>query len=133
MIYHMGSYEMPSVDCNLDDLASVVDAAVQAIQPHRWGFDSIIATGMSGVLVAVPAALQLGCPVVIFRKDSDYCAQGTGSIINRMRLGNRCLWIDDFICIGSTRNRLFDQVAAAGAYVVGHYLYRDRDLNLYHL
>jgi hypothetical protein len=84
MIYHMGSYEMPSVDCNLDDLASVVDAAVQAIQPHRWGFDSIIATGMSGVLVAVPAALQLGCPVVIFRKDSDYCAQGTGSIINRI-------------------------------------------------
>lgn len=125
MIYHTtrGDYGDPY---DLDDLAETVDRAVQDIKPHLSDFDSIVVTGMSGVIVGVPVSLALGVPLVVLRKVSDdtHAFQRT---INEGRLGERALFLDDFISGGTTRTRVKQFVTAQGATLVADYLYRDRE------
>lgn len=114
----------------LDDLAEVCRKAYNALVKIRDEFDSITVTGMSGVVVGVPVALKLKKPVVIVRKDKDDSHQGPsyGGIINRYAIGERTVFLDDFVSCGDTRNKVFKAAESLKATVVASYLYRDDEV-----
>jgi orotate phosphoribosyltransferase len=117
MIYH-GNYE------SLSDLKRTVDIAVASLTPHLRDFDSIIVQGMSGVIVAIPVGLALDKPVVILRKNSDDHHKETRNVINLKRIGRRVLFLDDFVSLGTTRNRVEKYVECeTAARMIGQYLY----------
>lgn len=121
MIYH-GDY-------SLDDLAVVVGWCTDALRPKRRDFDSIVVCGMSGVVVGSPVALATGKPLVIVRKDGDK-HHGMNSAVNFDRIGERWIWLDDFVSTGDTFRNLRSRVTVKAqdlkmqpAYV-GYCLYR---------
>lgn len=137
MIYHGDSRRDPRVfdmRSDLDDLPATVREAVRHLKPVVSAFDSIVVTGMSGVIVGVPVALRLGKPVVIVRKPEDI-HHNFESIVNEHRVGERWLWLDDFVGTGNTRQRV-RKALDARPYVgglsrcVGCYLYCDGILKL---
>ena len=118
MIYHNGHHD-------LGGLKETVARAVADLKPHRKQFDTIVATGMSGVTVAVPVALALNKPVAILRKQGDD-THAWDRWIGREDIGERVLWIDDFVSSGSTRKRVANEIAElhGGANeIVGEYMY----------
>ncbi len=122
MIYHEGQ----------DDLAGIEDAVritVRNLKTMLEAFDSIVVTGMSGVVVGIPVGLRLKKPVVIVRKPSEYCHAARGSIINRHALGKRVLFLGDFVSGGETRSYVESMVRSLGAKVIAEYLYRDHQYN----
>lgn len=144
MIYHaVDQNQYDRFSANLDDLGVTVAQAVRDLAPRAADFEGIVATGMSGVLVASPVAIQLRKPLVVLRKKGDDTHQfGAGrgqAFIDRhgdMRetkwLGlehasrKKLLWLDDFIAGGGTRVNVIRAVRAQGGEVVAEYLYRDR-------
>lgn len=112
---------------HLDDLAPTVRDAVDALRPHRSEFDSIIVTGLSGVIVGTPVAMRLRKPLVVFRKAGEDAHSSTP--VNHKRLGTRALFLDDFISDGGTYRRVEDALVKTdrGATIVAKYLYRDND------
>lgn len=120
---------------SLDDLAPTVGKTIAALKAIRRQFDVLLVTGMSGVIVGVPAALDLDVPVVIVRKPSDDTHQYRGRIgehktINggKMHPGVRAVIVDDFGSSGSTQRRLMDVARAAGATVVATYWYHHDEI-----
>lgn len=66
-------------------------------------FDTIVGTGMSGSLVIPTLARGLGCMWVVIRKEGD----GSHSYTNAEgTLGERWLFVDDFISGGGTLRRV---------------------------
>jgi adenine/guanine phosphoribosyltransferase-like PRPP-binding protein len=110
---------------NLDDLGLTVAKATAFLKPVRGEFDSIVVTGMSGVIVGAPVALRLRKPLVVLRKEGDDAHGAYRGWINQDRLGERALFLDDFTYMGFTRNRVIERVEQQGAKVVATYLYRD--------
>lgn len=77
-------------------------------------FDSIVATGLSGTLIALPLAARLHTHVAIVRKHttdhSDLVVEGT--------IGHRWMLLDDLVCSGATvrycRRAIAAQLVAEG-------------------
>ena len=140
MIYDSLKTEDGKVDYaaySLDDLDDTCRRTYNALREIRDEFDSIIVTGMSGVVVGVPVALKLEKPVVIVRKgkDKDDSHQFSGQIdvagtrvINRYRIGKRTVIVDDFRSSGETEFRLIDAAKSMGAATVATYWYRDNEV-----
>lgn len=93
MIYDSGSH--------LDNLAEKVDAAVYFLQPRKRYFDSIVVRGQSGVIVGSPVALRLRVPLVVVRKPG-VSSHSSYHVINLQNVGDRWLFLDDFISSGAT-------------------------------
>src|SRR5689334_17760573 len=94
----------------LDDIAATVRQATEALKPFKARFDCIVATGMSGALVASPVSIRLHRPLVILRKPSDDCHDGS-DIINPEGIGPRWLFLDDFMSLGTTWKRVRERMA----------------------
>jgi adenine/guanine phosphoribosyltransferase-like PRPP-binding protein len=126
MIYH-GNTE------TLADLPRTVSRACATIRRERDNceFDSIVVTGMSGVIVGIPVGLRLKMPVVIVRKDSDVCHSMDRPVINVQNLGGRCLFLDDFVSCGGTFKRVRTALGVNNARVVAKYLYEDNSFEPY--
>lgn len=109
---------------NLDGLEDAVREAVTTLRPHKRDFDSIVVSGMSGVIVGLPTALRLHKPLVVVRKAEDGSHHGGGNFINAEKLGYRALFLDDFIHRGTTLDYVRDKVKGQGAKIAGKYLYQ---------
>jgi orotate phosphoribosyltransferase len=92
------------------DLAELVARAVLLIKPHTYEFDSIVVTGVSGLIVGAPVALALGMPLVIIRKQDEQAHTSLNPGIGL--IGYRYLFLDDFMSSGATRNRVATTVNA---------------------
>lgn len=125
MIYHSTDPDGRTYS-TLEDLALTVRNATEDLRPHRKEFDSIVVTGVSGLVVGAPVALRLRKPLVILRKASDDSHSGRHE--NIKNVGDRALFLDDFVSGGATQRRVLDAIDrhGAGARVVARYVYRDR-------
>lgn len=103
MIYHGHDYQ-------LDDLPGTVIESTDRLAKYVGYFDFIVVTGMSGVLVGVPVALNLGVPVAVLRKQGEPC-HGGFDVLNYKAVVGRYLFLDDFISVGRTYKRVRDRMA----------------------
>jgi adenine/guanine phosphoribosyltransferase-like PRPP-binding protein len=123
---HGGQY----FDKALGDPAILITDAMQILRHIE--FDSFVGTGLSGTLVAPVLARAMGRHFLIVRKDNDGShssskCEGT--------LGNRWVFVDDFICSGDTYKRC--RAAIAGLRVsstcVGAYTYQHKSFTEYQI
>lgn len=116
-------------DTALSDLGTVIEQA--KIDLADMDFDTIVGTGFSGGVVIPALALALGKNYVLIRKEGDDSHHGGGRLIGT--LGERWLFVDDFVSSGATRDRVKEKVGEAALYEslptenVGAYLYAHGD------
>lgn len=90
-------------------------------------FDTIVGTGFSGGVVIPSLALAMGKKFVLIRKETDDSHHGQGRLLGE--LGDRWLFVDDFVSSGATRRRVVEKIAAAcvvedaSTTFVGQYMY----------
>jgi orotate phosphoribosyltransferase len=104
------------------DLREVVQHTVRDLMPHLSKFDSIAATGTSGLVVAAPVSVLTGIPLVVVRKKHDQSHSGR-ILENPAEMGKRVLFLDDFISTGRTRAWVTYNVRLEKGHVVGQYTY----------
>lgn len=105
------------------ELPELTARAIAELTPVADRFDSIAVTGTSGLMVGAPVAIALGKPLVIVRKQcEDSHSWGHPGIES---VGERYLFLDDFVAQGDTRARVADAVTKAhpDAVMSGTYLY----------
>jgi orotate phosphoribosyltransferase len=74
-------------------------------------FDTIVGTGFSGGLVVPTLAMRLKKKFVLIRKENDDSHHGSGRLIGE--LGERWLFVDDFVSSGATKRRVIDKIQLA--------------------
>lgn len=111
-------------------LESVIDHAMEDLSDVD--FDTIVGTGFSGGIVIPSLALMMGKKFALIRKDTDDSHHGPGLLVGE--IGDRWIFVDDFIASGKTRKRVMNKVddfldAWEGtSEMVGQYMYADRDV-----
>ncbi len=98
MIYHNGTN-------SLDGLDEEVAKVVKVLRDHYDRYDSIAVQGLSGITVGLLASRALRKPLVIIRKPGDGSHAGRAEV-NAQYMGERVLFMDDFISSGETRDRV---------------------------
>lgn len=118
-------FETGYMDAALYDLRAVIDQAKDDLADVD--FDTLVGTGFSGGVVIPALALALGKNFVLIRKESDDSHHGPGLMIGA--LGERWIFVDDFIASGATKRRVAEKVNAGcdlwdhSTTYVGDYLY----------
>lgn len=97
------------MDDALFNLPGVIETARQRLADVD--FDTIVGTGFSGGVVIPALALALGKKFVLIRKEDDDSHHGGGRLLGD--LGQRWIFVDDFISSGRTRTRVINKVAEA--------------------
>lgn len=90
------------------NLESVIEHAKKALADVD--FDTLVGTGFSGAVVIPSIALAMGKKFVLIRKDNDDSHHGRGRLLGE--LGERWIFVDDFVSSGRTRRRVIDKIAA---------------------
>lgn len=111
------------------DLEAVLNDATRILTPVADEFDTLVGTGFSGGLVIPALALRLGKSFTLIRKEQDDSHHGQGRLLGE--LGQRWIFVDDFVSTGRTRNRVIEKIreattcAARGfeSRLVGNYYY----------
>jgi len=137
MIYHnhnngVSGDEWEGSIGHLRDFHACVKDSAAALERHCKDFDTIIATGMSGVLVAAPLAVILGKDLTVLRKPEDSAHQRRPSIEGTVIGSDSChrqrvLILDDFVSMGDTHSRLKATVKALGGTHVATYMYQPNE------
>lgn len=115
------------------DLVDTVDKAVAQLTPHADEFDTIVGTGFSGGMVIPMIATMLNKHFVLIRKETDDSHHGSGRLLGE--LGERWIFVDDFVQSGRTKNRVIEKVAEAArselhvTTYVGNYYYEGWNKN----
>lgn len=113
------------MDQALDDLSGVISQARKDLA--HVDFDTLVGTGFSGGVVIPALALALKKNFVLIRKETDDSHHGSGRLLGT--LGERWVFVDDFVSSGSTRRRVISKVEEAASWDghrtthVGDYLY----------
>lgn len=113
------------MDKALYDLENVIEQA--RIDLADVDFDTLVGTGFSGGVVIPTLAMALGKNFVLIRKESDDSHHGPGRMIGA--LGERWIFVDDFVSSGRTKERVIEKVEAGcivedhSSTYVGDYLY----------
>lgn len=113
------------MDTALFDLADVIETAKERLAEVE--FDTLVGTGFSGGIVIPALALAMGKKFVLIRKETDDSHHGGGQLLGE--LGERWIFVDDFVSSGRTRNRVINKIDdAARDYemvtkFVGQYMY----------
>lgn len=116
-----------------DDLQDAVDNAAAVLGSRTSWFDVIAVQGTSGMSIGFPVFLALRAAgwegrIVVVRKpgeDSHGCAvEGMPGSPQEKLFGKRCVFLDDFVSEGTTRQRVRQAVEAAGGVLVAQYLSR---------
>ena len=130
MIYHTTEFRPDGGGTwgTFDDLSATVVRAIRTVEDRCREFDYIAVQGTSGMSIGFPLALALGKPIVVVRKDYEI----TGGSHSSDRLcgakslkGKRCLFVDDFVSMGSTRACVRKAVEADGGKLVAEYMSRE--------
>lgn len=90
-----------------EDIRKYVNKAFDILLDRGVDFDTIVVTGISGMVVGPMLAEALEKDLLIIRKEGEnshasYLAEGV--------LGERWLFVDDFIASGKTFNRVCDAI-----------------------
>ena len=107
------------------DLAGVIDAAQRDLADVE--FDTLVGTGFSGGVVIPALALAMGKNFVLIRKETDDSHHGNGRLVGQ--LGERWIFVDDFISSGATRKRVIEKIDSTArrerleTEFVGQYMY----------
>lgn len=109
------------------NLSAVIETAKERLANVE--FDTLVGTGFSGSIVIPSIALALGKNFVLIRKESDDSHHGGGRLLGQ--LGERWIFVDDFVSSGRTRRRVIDKIEEAvfannsHSEFVGQYTYVD--------
>lgn len=93
-------------------------------------FDTMVGTGFSGSIVIPALALAMDKEFVLIRKEGDDSHHGKGRLLGR--LGQRWIFVDDFVSSGRTRTRVIEKIGGVVAdlnvatTMVGQYMYMYR-------
>lgn len=109
------------------DLSGVIDEAKKALT--GVDFDTLVGTGFSGSIVIPSLALALGKKFVLIRKETDDSHHGKGRLVGE--LGERWIFVDDFVSSGKTRRRVIEKIEESQddwghrstSELVGQYMY----------
>lgn len=71
-------------------------------------FDTLVGTGFSSGVVIPALAIRMKKKFVLIRKDNDDSHHGSGRFLGEM--GDRWIFVDDFISTGRTRERVIKKV-----------------------
>jgi orotate phosphoribosyltransferase len=111
------------------DLKKVIEEAREALADVD--FDTLVGTGFSGAVIIPSLALAMDKKFLLIRKETDDSHHGKGRLVGE--LGERWIFVDDFVSSGKTRKRVIEKIdEAAGEYgiyppdPVGQYLYMRR-------
>lgn len=112
-----------------DNAVTNLAAVLRDIQTGLRGidFDTIVGTGFSGGIVIPALALAMGKKFVLIRKEDDDSHHGGGQLVGQ--LGERWIFVDDFVSSGRTRTRVIRKIADAvlgsgqQTTMVGQYMY----------
>lgn len=109
-------------------LAEVIETAKDRLKDVE--FDTMVGTGFSGGIVIPSLALALGKTFVLIRKETDDSHHGKGRLVGE--LGEKWIFVDDFISSGRTRDRVISKISEAEddwghkvrkSTLVGQYMY----------
>lgn len=123
----MAEYKTYYMDDALFRLEEVIETAKEALADVD--FDTMVGTGFSGGIVIPSLALAMGKKFVLIRKDTDDSHHGSGRLLGD--LGERWIFVDDFVASGRTRERVIrkvDEVTSTPGFkvateMVGQYMY----------
>jgi orotate phosphoribosyltransferase len=103
------------------DLNKVIETAKERLADVD--FDTLVGTGFSGGIVIPALALAMGKKFVLIRKETDDSHHGKGRLLGE--LGNKWIFVDDFVSSGRTRQRVIDKVEEVDSDTeyVGQYMY----------
>ncbi len=107
------------------DLSEVIETAQKRLADVD--FDTLVGTGFSGGIVIPTLALAMGKNFVLIRKETDDSHHGKGQLLGR--LGERWIFVDDFVSSGCTRKRVIEKIESAAheagqpTEFVGQYMY----------
>ena len=110
------------MDRALFDLEGVIETAKERLK--GVDFDTLVGTGFSGGVVIPALALAMGKKFVLIRKETDDSHHGKGLLLGE--LGQRWIFVDDFVASGKTRTRVIDKInseAPGLSALVGQYMY----------
>ena len=107
------------------DLPGVIDQCRKGLRGVE--FDTIVGTGFSGGIVIPALAIAMGKKFVLIRKEGDDSHHGGGRLVGE--LGERWVFVDDFISSGRTRERVITKIANALDFnqkttMVGQFMYQ---------
>lgn len=88
--------------------------------------DTFVGTGVSGTTMAAILAVATGKMYAVLRKEEEFAHSHAAQPLDGM-IGERWVFVDDFIGRGTTRNRVKEAVAQRAPYAqfIGSWLYRD--------
>jgi adenine/guanine phosphoribosyltransferase-like PRPP-binding protein len=118
--YHSGYF-----DEALFNLGEVIKKAERDL--IMVDFDTMVGTGFSGSVVVPTLALAMGKKFALARKPGDNSHHGNDRLVGT--LGERWLFVDDFVSSGFTRSKVIDKVSEEAEWkchttrFVGSYLY----------
>lgn len=138
MIYHsLNTSDEGTAHGTFEDLQVAVDNAVSRLASRLDWFDVIVVQGTSGMSVGFPTALELQArgwrgKIVVIRKEGEDSHGGmyVGLRYSEKLTGLRCLFLDDFVSMGTTRARVRRAVEAIGGTMVAQYISRDDSYEL---
>lgn len=109
------------MDDALFDLSKVIETAKERLADVD--FDTLVGTGFSGGIVIPALALAMGKKFVLIRKEMDDSHHGKGRLLGE--LGQKWIFVDDFVSSGHTRQRVIDKVKEVDSDTeyVGQYMY----------
>lgn len=114
------------------DLPKVIENAKAELE--KVEFDTLVGTGFSGGILIPALALSMGKKFVLIRKETDDSHHGKGRLVGE--LGERWVFVDDFVASGRTRERVITKIADAvvatdldSTTMVGQYMYQDYNRN----
>jgi orotate phosphoribosyltransferase len=123
----MARFNTYYMDNALFDLSRVIETAKEQLADVE--FDTLVGTGFSGGIVIPSLALAMGKKFVLIRKETDDSHHGSGRLLGD--LGERWIFVDDFVSSGRTRKRVIEKVNDAACEIdfmgktelVGQYMY----------
>lgn len=125
----MTRFQTYYMDDAVFNLSEVIETAKERLADVD--FDTMVGTGFSGGIVIPSLALAMGKKFVLIRKDTDDSHHGKGRLLGE--LGQRWIFVDDFVSSGRTRTRVIEKISEAvngfgervESEMVGQYTYID--------
>lgn len=123
----MTTFQTYYMDDAVFSLAEVINTAKERL--GGVDFDTMVGTGFSGGIVIPALALAMGKKFVLIRKETDDSHHGKGRMLGE--LGNKWIFVDDFVSSGKTRTRVIEKVNTAvdcfgervKSEMIGQYMY----------
>lgn len=132
MIYHGESEDWDQrreLEGTFDDLAITVKHTADDLRSHTREFDTIVCSGLSGMVVAAPVAIRLRKKLCIVRKPGD---DSHSFLRVEGKSGKRWIFLDDFEVSGLTKRNVEDTMESSAhgdpnAEMIGTYYYKRRE------